>query len=302
MSIPFGMHPRWGWIWALLIPWGYLLISALLSAAISYPLYRLFGADDLSFFRSLVSRIGQAILLIGLIPIARGLSLKRPEFGLQNGTGSGILRGFALGVLTLSLHGFLLLFLGVRTLNMPDMGLIHLAAASLSALSAGLGVALLEETLFRGALMAILIRIAGPQAALLISALDYAALHFIGSHWTTEPSAVGWNTGFQIALDGFSHLPLADPSSFLALFMAGLLLGSVRLFFQGGLFFSIGLHAGWVFVIKLFKPLTLLQPYSAWIFLIGTYDQIIGYLSCIWVFFLLILIFLFQRRYRTSTV
>lgn len=290
------MSHRLGWIKALLIPWGYLLISAILSAGISYPLYRLFGDGDISFFRSLVSRIGQGLLLLGLIPISRWLALEKTEFGLQKEALRGLFRGFLLGVFTLSLHGLLLLYFGARTLHIPDMGLIHLAAASLSAMGAGFGVALLEETLFRGALMAILIRMAGPRTAILISAVDYAALHFIGTYWTTDPSQVGWDTGFRIALDGFSHLPSADPGSFLALFMAGLLLGSVRLFFRGGLFYSIGLHAGWVFVIKLFKPVTLLQPLSPWIFLIGTYDQVIGYLSCIWVFFILTLIYLYQRR------
>ena len=292
-------HPS-AWIKGLIIPWGYLLASALLSAVISYPLFRLFGDGDISFFRSLVSRIGQGFLLLGLIPISRHLALKRAEFGLQKGSFSGLFRGFGLGVLTLSLHGLLLGSFGVRTPQIPDMGLIHITAAALSAAGAGLGVALLEETLFRGALIAILMRMAGPRVAIVISALDYAALHFIGTHWTTEPSLVGWDTGFRIALDGFSHLPFADPGSFLALFLAGILLGSVRLFFKGGLFFSIGLHAGWVFVIKLFKPLTLLHPYSPWIFLIGTYDQVIGYLSCTWVFMLLTLIFFYQRRLHAS--
>ncbi len=300
MSLPKPMKNRFSWIKALLMPWSYLLASALLSAGVSYPLYRWFGDGDISFFRSLVSRIGQGFLLLGLIPIARWLSLKPSEFGLQTGVGSGIIRGFGLGILTLSLHGVLLILFGVRTPQIPDMGLIHLAAASLSAASAGFGVALLEETLFRGALIGILLRIAGTRTAILVSALDYAALHFIGTYWTTDPSLVGWDTGFKIALDGFSHLPSADPGSFLALFLAGVLLGTVRIFIRGGLAFSIGLHAGWVFVIKLFKPLTLLHPESPWIFLIGSYDRVIGYLSCIWVFVILTLIYLFQKRFQAS--
>ena len=298
MKPPMSPKNRRGWIKALLIPWGYLFLSAVISAGVSYPLYRLFGEGDLSFFRSLVSRMGQGLLLLGLIPISRWLVLKRPEFGLKKGRISGISRGFGLGVFTLSLHGLLLIFFGVRTPNIPEMGLIHLAAASLAAAGAGFGVALLEETLFRGALIAILMRIAGPRAAILISAFDYAALHFIGTFWTTDPAKVSWDTGFRIAMDGFSHLPSADPGSFLALFLAGILLGTTRLLFRGGLYFSIGLHAGWVFVIKIFKPLTLVQPHSPLIFLIGTYDQVIGYLSCSWVCLLLTLIYLNKKRFQ----
>ena len=156
------MRNHFGWIKGLIIPWSYLLASALLSAGVSYPLYRLFGDGDISFFRSLVSRIGQGFLLLGLIPITHWLDLKRPEFGLQKGLLLGLFRGFGLGVVTLSLHGLLLVSLGVRTPQIPEMGWIHLALASLSAAGAGLGVALLEETLFRGALIAILMRISGP--------------------------------------------------------------------------------------------------------------------------------------------
>jgi len=54
-------------------------------------------------------------------------------------------------------------------------------------------------------------------------------------------------------------------------------------------------------VIKLFKPLTQLQPHSPRLFLIGTYDQVIGYLSCTWVFLLLTLIYLFHRRFQTRS-
>lgn len=301
MSILTALKKRLPWISALLIPWGYLLISALLSAGISYPLYRLFGEGDISFFRSLVSRIGQGLLLLGLIPISQKMTFRIAEFGFQKGAFFGGLRGFGLGILTLTLHGLLLIYLGVRTPQIPELGLIHLAAASLSAVSAGLGVALLEETLFRGALMAILLRISGPKTALWVSAFDYAALHFIGTYWTTDPRLVGWDTGFRIALDGFSHLPSADPGSFIALFFAGVLLGSARLYFRGGIAFSIGLHTGWVFVIKLFKPLTVLEPNSPWIFLIGTYDHVIGYLSSSWVLFILILIYLSQRRFKAQS-
>ena len=293
---------RRGWIKALWIPWSYLILSAVLSAVISYPLYRLFGEGDISFFRSLVSRIGQGLLLLGLFPISRWLGLTRPEFGLKKGPFSGIFKGFGLGVLTLGLHSLFLVQIGVRTPQIPEFGLIHLALVSLSAAGAGFGVALLEETLFRGALIAILIRLSGPRTAILISALDYAALHFIGTYWTTDPALVGWDTGFRIALDGFAHLPAADPGSFLALFLAGVLLGTARIFFRGGLFFSIGLHAGWVFVIKIFKPLTLLQPLSPWIFWIGSYDQVIGYLSCTWLFLLLTLIYLYPNRFQTPSV
>lgn len=283
-----------------LFPWIYLMGAAVLSALIAYPLFRGFGHGDISFFRTLVSRGGQVLLLLGLIPMARRLTMKANDFGLIPGIASGVARGFLLGIITLSLHSLLLVYLGVRTIKAVNMDVLGMESVFLSALLSGVGVALLEETLFRGALIGILLRLTGPMSAIVISAVDYAALHFIGSHWTTEPANVGWDTGFRIALDGFSHLPNADPASLLALFVAGLLLGSVRLFFRGGIATSIGLHAGWVFVIKIFKPFTVINFTSKKLWMIGVYDQVIGYGSCIWVLILLIAVLYPQMKSRRT--
>jgi uncharacterized protein len=272
---------------ALLIPWAYLFLATLLSAVIAYPLYRFFGDGNLSFFRTLVSRIGQGLLLLGLIPIGRVIELRWTELGLSSEPVVGAVKGFLLGLSTLTLHAGLLMILTVRTPAFTLETLPPLASPIGVSLASGIGVALLEETIFRGALMAVILRLSGPYAALGVSALDYAALHFIGTKWTTDPALVGWDTGFRIALDGFSHLPQADPGSFLALFMAGLFLGIARLYFRGGLAFAIGLHAGWVFFIKLYKPLTTLHPESLGFRWVGTYDWVIGYLSAAWLFVLI---------------
>ena len=281
---------------AAFYPWIYLVGAAFLAALLAYPLFLWWGNGDISVFRTLVSRGGQVFLILGLFPIARRLKVERRDFGLTGHLSSGIRRGFLLGLVTLGFHGMLLVYFGIRSFHFPDIGLTGYGRMMGSALLSGVGVALLEETLFRGALIGCLMRITGPLAALIISAFDYAVLHFIGTYWTTDPSKVGWDTGFRIALDGFSHLLKADPSSLLALFMAGLLLGSARLFFRGGIGFSMGLHAGWVFIIKIFKPVSIIDITSKNIWMIGRYDLIIGYLSCLWL--LVILIFILYPRFR----
>lgn len=263
-------------------PWIYLILTAVISALVSYPLYLYFGEGDISFFRSLVSRMGQALLLIGLIPILLRFKVHRADFGMTSQGGSGFFLGFFLGLLMLSLHGVLLIALDLRTLEIPKAEAVHYYRTLTAAAFSGIGVALLEETLFRGALLFILLRLTSPFLAVVLSALDFSLLHFIGSQWTTDPSKVGLDTGFRIALDGFSHLHHADPSSFLALFAAGLFLAVARLKNRGGLFFTVGIHAGWVFVIKILKALTVLNKEAALSTWVGSYDHVIGYLSSLW--------------------
>ena len=125
-------------------------------------------------------------------------------------------------------------------------------------------------------------RISGPVLAVIVSALFYAALHFIGTRWTTDPDQIGWDTGIRIAIDGFSHLREAAPDNFLGLFMAGLFLGTLRVLKPDRLVLCMGIHAGWVFVIKTAKPLTTLNLQSSRWNWVGNYDYIIGYFSSAW--------------------
>lgn len=285
-----------GFLKALLLPWAYLVLSAAISAILSYPLYLMFGEGDISFFRSLVSRMGQAILLLGLVPVVFNGRFKAADFGIGSHWGSGWIQGFLIGMLMLSLHGLLLISLKIRSLDIPEVAWIHYFKAILSALSSGIGVAFLEEILFRGALLWVLLRLTTPTLAVLLCAFDFSILHFIGSQWTTDPAMVGMDTGFRIALDGLSQIPKADPGSFLALFSAGLFLALSRLRTASGLFFCMGIHAGWVSVIKILKSLTVLNHASVLLPLVGRYDSVIGFLSSSWLLPLIALWLLVDRR------
>ena len=274
---------------ALCLPWAYVVAAAFLAALIAYPLLGLFEEPDVSLLRSLVSRIGQAFLLFGLWPIHRALGLCGRDFGLAPPGVRLFFLGFALGLLTLSLQGGLLVGLGIRHWAPPIAGVRFYLQGLGSAALTGMAVALLEESLFRGALLAILLKWTSARVAILISAFDYAALHFISSHWVSASGTLGWDSGFRIALDGFLELAKADPSSFLALFAAGLFLGQVRLSLPGGLLAVIGIHAGWVLIVRLIKSLTRVNDESGLLMLIGHYDQVIGLISLIWLLPLVLL-------------
>lgn len=282
------MEPKKSLI-AVFGPLLYLLIAAALAALLAYPVFVLSGSGDISLYRTLVSRGGQALLIVGVYPLMKWLGLSWETFGWSRRFPGQWLTGFALGITMLGLLVLALVGMEVRAFVWPGLTPLELFALLGKVLVVGFGVALLEESIFRGALLGIVWHLSGPVRAVLVSSLLFAALHFIGTKWSTDLALIGWDTGFRMALDGFSHLPLAPPDAFLGLFVAGLMLGSLRILIPASLGLCMGLHAGWVFIIKLAKALTLLNPQSPYLYLVSGYDYFVGYLSSAWLMVLLLM-------------
>lgn len=116
---------------------------------------------------------------------------------------------------------------------------------------------LVEEWLFRGVLLGLWLRFARPGFAALGTSLVYAFLHFLKPPDGFEIAAPGHPlAGFELL--GKILLHFTDPrffvTDFATLFVVGLILAWARLR-TGALWFSIGLHAGWVFAFKGFNQL-----------------------------------------------
>lgn len=270
----------------------------MLSALLAYPLFRLSGSQDIGFYRSLVSRGGQALILLSVYPLAKWLGLCWSDFGLKRRFLGQWLIGFLLGSAMLGLHMIALVMLDVRIIAWEKFNPHELLPILGKSLAIGFGVALLEESIFRGALLSIIRRLSNPTMAIVVSAFYYAVLHFIGSKWTTDSGFIGWDTGFRIALDGFAHLREVAPDSFLGLFVAGLFLGSLRVVLPMSLGLCMGIHAGWVFIIKSSKSISYINFDSSLIYLVSHYDLIIGYLSAAWLSVFVILMWIAVAVYR----
>jgi uncharacterized protein len=116
-------------------------------------------------------------------------------------------------------------------------------------------VGFIEELFFRGALFGSLRKSFPWPLALLLSSMIYALLHFF-----RRPAAathVTWTSGFETLgqmLRGFTDASELVPG-FFNLTLAGLILG---LAYQrlASLYFSIGLHAGWIFWLKFYGSVT----------------------------------------------
>jgi membrane protease YdiL (CAAX protease family) len=141
----------------------------------------------------------------------------------------------------------------------------------------GLAVALLEETFFRGAMQGTLNRMGGKWWALLAVPALYAAVHFIGR--LAPPPDVGAVAGNFTPLNGlftaFMH-PAGILDAFIALWCVGLLLALARRRW-GDIAGCIGLHAGFVMIITLFRKVSSPTPAGDWNFLVGSFDGLLGW-------------------------
>ena len=131
-----------------------------------------------------------------------------------------------------------------------------------NAMLSATAVSVLEETLFRGALLGLVLRSARTWPAQIFVAALYAIVHFLkppvdAAVVATDLGAIGWLSGFQLLPKVFWQF--ADPwlllGGFVTLILVGLILGVVT---RGtrSLWCAIGLHAGWVFGLKLFSAFT----------------------------------------------
>jgi uncharacterized protein len=167
--------------------------------------------------------------------------------------------GFLLGLATLAAAGSIALLVGSRRWD-SRIGEQTLAVVPGIAATAII-VALLEETLFRGTLFGYLRRQHEWKVALVISSAFYAAMHFLKN--VKAPPEITWTSGFEQL--GRMMAGFLDPArlvpGFLSLTITGMALG---LAYQrtGSLYFSLGLHAGWVFWLKTFNALTVAGPHA----------------------------------------
>jgi uncharacterized protein len=208
---------------------------------------------------------------LGFFPDLNGAGWKwRP--GLFREVGFGLVLGFV----TLALVVFAAWGSGFRTW-IPGRGfplvLLHVARAA----GAALFVSLIEETLFRGAILGALRRAVGFWTAAIATSALYALVHFFQR--PAPPDSVDWSTGLQMLSRmsvGFLDIGALFPG-FINLTLAGLILAAFREC-TGALWTSIGLHAGWIFWLKsyaFFTKSTTAVPNAFW----GTSNLIDGWIA-----------------------
>ena len=276
----------------------YLVICALAGALVAYPLHLVF--TDAVDFQALVYKTAEIFMALSLIPIGRWLGMGKLDIALVGPFRlllSQVMQGFGWGALMLGIHVLVLVLLDVRVLNPEKLQLARIISLSCKGVLIGLAIASLEEPIFRGFLLGFLLRKTNRVNAVLVSSCYFAGLHFLSTDMRPEFAEVHWDTGFVIVMDAFSHLFRIHFDSFVALFAAGAFLACIRLYFpQSGLSYCIGIHAGWVFIIKATNPLTIRSIVSPLQNIVSGFDGNIGYLSASWTTVLIILLLIKMNR------
>jgi hypothetical protein len=278
--------PRQPLFLLLFAPLVYLTLCACVAGLLAYPLYLLLP-DGLVGFNTLVSRGAEFILAFGLFPLGRWLGVGKPDIGMALSSATFrryLFKGFGYGALMLGLHSLLLLAIDVRLLHPDPIEIIRLLRLAGKGLLIGLAVSAIEEPVFRGFLLGSLAQRTSRMNAVFISALYFAGLHFLDSDLRPATGDIHWNSGLVIVTDAFAKFGGIEFNSFLALFTAGAFLACIRLTdFNSSLPFCMGIHAGWVFIIKTAKPFTHVNADSSLAWLVSHFDGFIGHLSSAWI-------------------
>jgi len=264
----------------------YIAGAFLLAAALSYPAHLLLaGQIEVAPFK-LVLRLAMLLMMLGL-PwlLARCRVRDRQSLGYAPRWRAfcvALLKGSLLGLGIIAVPVCALIVLDVRTWDIAEpFHPAELVGVIAAGYLAGLAIAFIEETFFRGAMLSAVARQNSVLAAALACSLLYAALHFLAE--APAPETWRWNTGFIAlanALKDYTE-PFALVDSFAALLAAGLLLSAVRIR-DGHIATCIGMHAAWVMAIKLTRWATDEDSESTYAFLVGSYDGVIGWLAAIW--------------------
>lgn len=277
---------RYPLILLLFAPLAYLTLCAFTAGLFSYPLY-LILPEGLVGFNTLVSRGAEFLLALALFPLGRWLGMGKPEMGLALSLPlfrNRLMKGIGYGALMLGLHTLLLIALDVRDINPDKLEAIRMIRLAAKGLLVGLAVSAIEEPVFRGFLLGCLAGRTSRFNAAWISALYFACLHFLDSDLRPATGEIQWNSGVIIVLDAFAKFRSIEFNSFLALFAAGAFLACVRLSqLDINLPLCMGIHAGWVFIIKTAKPFTHINPESSLGWLASHFDGFIGHLSSAWI-------------------
>lgn len=243
----------------------YLIAIVLMGTLLAPPLY--WGGQFLAHhgilpwlaqvdFRRYFHRGVLISALVLLWPVTRWLGISKVRaLGLEPNScrKPDVVAGFACSFLTVALLGVILLGAGMLGWNAQTpwhaLGKIAVSAVVVS---------ILEEWLFRGAILGLLARTLPESVALAATSALFSIVHFLKP--LGPPPVTGnihWLSGFALLPDALSRFK--DPSlvagGFVTLFCIGWILGWARLRTRS-LAMPMGLHTGWILGVMGLEKIT----------------------------------------------
>jgi membrane protease YdiL (CAAX protease family) len=266
---------------------GALLLAGLIGALIAYPAFELTTIFANFAFHRVASRIAMLLLALELVCLCRHLNLTTKRalgYGLpwRRFLKVSLLWG-AIGAATAGIGAAFLLLTNLRVVDADfTPSLVNFLRIFAVGLSSGLAVALLEETVMRGAMHTAIERESGSWTAALLTAPLFAVVHFFAKV-RIPAEELGWGSGFDLLVRSFE--PLGHPAlvfdSFLSWLLVGLILSLTRVL-TGNIAVAIGLHAGWVLVLRMLQQATGSGNAPAYAMWVGRFDGLLGYWLLPW--------------------
>ena len=279
----------------------FILSIVSLSPLLAYPVFLFLQPIINLEFHKLISNV---TLITGLLFCI--FYVKQNNINLKEGFGYTLPAGsFFRQMILSSVAGILimailianLLILGIhQTETDLELSFYNITKIIVVAIVSGFAVALIEESIFRGALFSVLHKKINALTAIILTSFVYASAHFIKYRALPSDAEIHWYTGLEMlpkALFRFSDPVIID--SFLTLFILGVLLALIRLR-NGNIAQSVGVHAGIVIVIKISGDLTDVVPGASYIYLVNDYNHLLGYLACFWLILACIIYYQFFMR------
>lgn len=263
------------------------VLAGLIAAGLAFPAYQLTSTFAGWAFHRVAGRIAMLVLALELVWFCRHLRIvSKADFGYGLPWSRFLAQSAAWGAVGVATAAVGAAFLLGTQLRLPAPDFVASAGGSLRlgliGLSSGITVALIEETVMRGAMHTAIERESGPWAAALLTAPLFAVTHFFAkAHIAADE--VAWRSGWDLLTRSFAplaHFPLVF-DSFLSWLAVGLVLSLTRVL-TGNIAVAIGLHAGWVVVLRLLQEATVrgtAPAYAAWV---GTFDGLLGYWLLPW--------------------
>jgi membrane protease YdiL (CAAX protease family) len=279
---------------------GLLLLALAVMAGLTYPVWQLLHPVFGFPFHRVADRLGMLTLAVGFFLVARrlrladrqslGYALPPRRFLREAAIALGI------GVALMAIIIGIMVALHLRLLRPGvELNAAVLARIAAQGLARGIGVALIEETFLRGAMWSGIARESGALAATLLTSLIYALTHFVSSYHV-PPDQIGWHSGIDMLAGSFGAFarPWDVADAYICLFAVGVVLATVRMR-TGNVAASLGLHAGWVWVITFVRETSVADTANPLHGLLSHFDGVVGWLVCAWV---VLAGFALERFYR----
>lgn len=281
-----------------------LLAAASLACIVGYFIFQ--GIDGQLPLSKIITKSTQLFLVLSIFPAVAYLKFNKSDLGFAARAVflKQVLQGFGLGFITLMPIFITLYILGIDVVDQSEPWTAGFIVKKIMlSLLLALLIAAFEESVFRGVLLAGLKKNLPVIAAILISSIYYAALHFLDSKTEIPFQQAQLLSGFTLLGEALANvLNPENASAFLSLLVVGAFLAVIRTQAKESLGLCIGCHAGWVWQIKMNGTLFNPNLNSEYLYLVSSYNYVVGPLVTGWLSTAIIGYYVYKKYSKSSFV